>query len=550
MTHTLRALSAGLLLTAASAAAQTPAHSGVGVANGDRFGCSVAGAGDIDQDGFADVIVGGPFYKGTRGYVWVVSGRTGATLYRHIGDPLFSTQANIGLSVDGGGDANDDGVADYIYGSIFLNGVTGFAIVRSGMDGSILHAVKSSGFGIGFRVAFVGDVNLDGHDDFAASDPFISKGRVQVFSGDDGNVLHFYKPTTLSEFGYSLAATDLDGDLHSDLVIGAPGAGSTSMPGTVSIYSGANWLQINKLVGFEAGSRFGEAVAIAGDVDADGTCDIIVGAPHAAGRAGRAHVFSGMDHASLLLTLAGEEAGDEFGTSVDTAGDVDGDGFDDVMVGAPFNDDFAPDGGKVTVFSGRDGVVLRTYLGHKATDRLGSSVGFVGDADGGGLGDLVLGAPYRDVGALIDVGGAELYASEPAPGTYCTAKTNSESCVPFMAATGVPSLANSTLLMTAGQVINQQNGLLFWGCGPATVPFRGGLQCVTLPLVRTPVHSSGGNAAASDCSGVLSFDWNSAYLASKGLVPGQTVHAQFWYVDPGAPTGVGLTDAMHFDVTP
>jgi hypothetical protein len=99
-------------------------------------------------------------------------------------------------------------------------------------------------------------------------------------------------------------------------------------------------------------------------------------------------------------------------------------------------------------------------------------------------------------------------------------------------------------------VINQKFGVLFWGLAPNSAPFLGGTLCVQPPVIRTPVQSSYGNVGPDDCSGSYEFHFSHAYLAASGLSPGTRVHAQYWSRDPAASFGVGLTDAVAFDVIP
>ena len=138
---------------------------------------------------------------------------------------------------------------------------------------------------------------------------------------------------------------------------------------------------------------FGDALSGAGDVNGDGFDDVIVGAPSADNNgqgSGRAQVFSGSD-GSVLYTFEGDSAFDRLGFSVSGAGDVNGDGFDDFIVGAPFADTNGSSSGSVRVFSGADGSVLYNFDGDSAEDRFGFSVSGAGDVNGDGFADFVVG---------------------------------------------------------------------------------------------------------------------------------------------------------------
>lgn len=140
--------------------------------------------------------------------------------------------------------------------------------------------------------------------------------------------------------------------------------------------------------------------------------------------------------------------------------------------------------------------------------------------------------------------------------SYCTAKVNSQGCTPAIAALGSASVsAGSGCVISASLVLNQRAGLLLYGTsGPAAAVFHGGLLCVAPPRHRTPVQSSGGSAAGTDCTGTYAFDLN-AWIATgldPALVAGASVNAQYWSRDPGfaAPHNVGLTDALELELCP
>jgi len=137
---------------------------------------------------------------------------------------------------------------------------------------------------------------------------------------------------------------------------------------------------------------------------------------------------------------------------------------------------------------------------------------------------------------------------------YCTAKLNSQGCLPAIGYAGYPSASDpAPFVIGATQVVNNKNGLLFYGlAGRSALPFQGGLLCVKPPFRRTPIQSSGGNPPPADCSGSFAFDFN-AWMqagADPGLAPGVRVNGQHWYRDPASPSTTGLTDAIEFEVCP
>jgi choice-of-anchor B domain-containing protein len=141
------------------------------------------------------------------------------------------------------------------------------------------------------------------------------------------------------------------------------------------------------------------------------------------------------------------------------------------------------------------------------------------------------------------------------PQVYCTAKINSQGCTPSVAWVGTPSVGSGLpFTISASQVLNLQNGLLFYSFGSASVPFQGGTLCLAAPTTRTAGQNSGGNPPPDDCSGNYSFDFN-AYIAAgndPALVAGAKVYAQYWGRDPLDPAGFGstLTDALEFTLEP
>ncbi len=150
-----------------------------------------------------------------------------------------------------------------------------------------------------------------------------------------------------------------------------------------------------------AGDGFGTAVSTAGDVDGVGADDIVVGAPmndQLAANAGRAYVISGVD-GSLIWTLGsatGNPAGEQFGTSIDGGSDITGDAVPDIVVGARYNSTQASQAGAATVFSGASGAAVTVESGYPtASNWLGTSVAVLGQVDGDALSDYAGGAPNK-----------------------------------------------------------------------------------------------------------------------------------------------------------
>lgn len=138
-----------------------------------------------------------------------------------------------------------------------------------------------------------------------------------------------------------------------------------------------------------------------------------------------------------------------------------------------------------------------------------------------------------------------VFATTSLIATYCTAKTNSLGCVPAVSTLNLPSKSAGNFAVRATNVLNQKNGLLFWGFGPLSSPFQGGTLCVASPTVRTPIVSSNGALPpANNCSGLYSFTFTTAYMNSLGLDAGDTIYCQWWSRDPASSFAIGLTNAV------
>jgi len=391
-----------------------------GLAADDWLGYAVAGPGDVDGDGHADLAAAAFRAGGGAGQVLVYDGADGTVRYALSGQTAGDY---LGRALAAAGDVDADGLPDLVVGIPGATaGGTGAGRVRvlRGSDGLSLHIFDgAAGEGLGTTVAGAGDVNGDGYADVVAGAPAANanQGLARVYSGFNGAVLHTVSGQAAGDrLGAGVAGVgDVDGDGDADVAIGAPGdSGAGAGAGAVLVISGADGSVLRRLEGPETYAAFGQAVAGAGDVDGDGRPDIAVGTPNysaVAANAGRVDVFSGAD-GTVLATWTGAAAQDQFGFAIAGTGDVNGDGVPDVAVGVIGSDAGGTSAGRMQVMSGADGSVLKALDGGAAYDGLGRSVAGAGDVDGDGYGDAIVGAPGADA-AGTDAGQARVVLGGP-----------------------------------------------------------------------------------------------------------------------------------------
>jgi len=301
-----------------------------GTADDEFVGEALAGVGDIDGDGFGDLLSGGYKFESSAGSyagrVTLYSGADGSVIYQVDGE---ISNGRMGDSVSAAGDVDDDGELDFFYGSIQGDGTShGRVWVRSGDDGTVIHQIDGGlpGTKLGISLAALGDVDKDGFDDVIAGGyqddtAANNAGIAYVISGQTGGNL--FTPTGTSyadRFGWMVSGVgDVNSDTYVDFVAGCPGFdGAEQNYGFANVYSGFDGSVLHQFVGDQEGIYFGESTAGPGDWDGDGITDFALGSVDDAeglGKEGTLVVFEFKSRKSFV-------PGDRIEGSLPSAGDI------------------------------------------------------------------------------------------------------------------------------------------------------------------------------------------------------------------------------------
>jgi hypothetical protein len=547
------ALAVLFLALATTVGAQEHLATWLGETSSERFGV-VAVIGDVDLDGTPDHAVGAPETNEQRGRVRVVSGATGFEIWRKSGTLPGDL---MGFSVAGAGDVDADGYPDVVIGLPGADGTNlpGRVQVRSGLDGALILEVLGTqpGSGFGHSVGSIGDVDFDGRDDILVGAPYedgpagAAAGAVYALAGGDGHLLAVHHGDLAGDlFGFSMQGSIKAGDGSPEPVIGSSVSSGDGSPepvigapqpdnggeGYVVELSLIDFSEVRRHVGALPGDRFGASVGLVGDADGDGTSDLIAGADprDAAGLpagVGYARVYGG--DGVLIHEFADGDGADGFGAAVAGVGDVNGDGRDDLAVGAPESDGDGWAGalaGTVRLYSGDDGELLHVIHG-AAGSGLGRHLAFAGDLDADGLADCAVGAP-GDLSSGTDSGSVfvfslarwtNLYGGVPGAGG-----------VPALAGTGETSAASTVELALSGARPDADVALL---AGTALIYDAGhGLFVPSGEIEELGL--------STDAQGDLIHELQ----LPTGLPAGAVLYYQFVVEDTGAPLGQARSNTV------
>lgn len=503
-------------------------------------GDSVRGVGDVNGDGYDDVIIGATGHSGGEGGAYIIFGKESSWNPIIKGTDITGGAASEGVflmgshtvgqptgdSVTGVGDINGDGIDDLFVNKPSSSSAYGGYVVfgkqvgwTATMNLSSIDSTSSLGFRVSISgivgtsrisVAGNGDVNNDGVNDlvlgveatdldengsayviFGKSGGFGSTTNIDVSALDGTNGFRISGEAPDYKTGYSVAMGDINSDGVEDVIVGAPGMihNTQSFGGAYVIFGKADWSgsatlpvsALNGVNGFKFaaddgsgangdGAEAGRSVA-AGDINNDGVDDLMVGAPYAWNgfvNSGEVYVFFGqtgwssgalVDAGSSTLdgttgfTLQGTGSGDEAGMSVDAMADINGDGIDDIIIGAPSKEGIAlssadfltpvyaalntvksffiqsayamapqPQGVGYVVFGKASGTNWPSVFdlsnlregdgstgfeihGENANEKAHASVAGAGDVNGDGFHEIIVGAPEAYYDGTLNQGG-------------------------------------------------------------------------------------------------------------------------------------------------
>ncbi|MCT4636710.1 MAG: FG-GAP-like repeat-containing protein [Bacteroidales bacterium] len=380
------------------------------IADNNAYGMSISAAGDVDNDGFSDIIIGVSQANTNRGEVYLFKGGAVPDNTKDVTYIGEVTHNGFGDKTAIIGDINGDGVDDFAIAAFASNSVAKVHVYLGSEDPTETFTISGEGYGnLGIVVSGVGDVNNDGYDDFIVG----SNDKALLFLGSstpDNIVDKIFEP---EGSGYPVSGVgDVNNDGYDDFMIGAYSAkggpnSNINFVGKSYLYLGGNDINNLTVVVFEGengNDRFGFSISAAGDVNGDGYNDILVGALMANSNRGKAYVFYGGETVDKIPDITYSGTDSYFSMDVSSAGDVNGDGYDDIMVSELYKT--VDMKGDVYIYYGGetpDNTVDVTIRGLDK-NRLGYSICALGDINNDDYDDVAISIPVtNDTKGLVAI---------------------------------------------------------------------------------------------------------------------------------------------------
>ncbi|MCK4523769.1 FG-GAP repeat protein, partial [candidate division WOR-3 bacterium] len=546
-----------------------------------HYGKSVSSAGDVNGDGYSDVIVGAYLYdngQSNEGTAFVYyGGNTGLSLTADWIGESDQAVAYYGYSVSSAGDVNGDGYSDIIIGSfLYDNGQSneGAAFVYHGSSSGL--SITADWIGerdqasarYGSSVSSAGDVNGDGYSDIIVGAYYYDNGQSNegaafVYYGgssglsDSANWMGESDQTSSIYGGNVSSADDVNGDGYSDIIVGAycydngesdEGAAFVYYGGSSGLSDSADWMGESNQVG----AFYGVSVS-SGDVNGDGYSDIIIGAylyDNGETDEGAAFVYYGSSSGlSIVADWIGDnnQANSQYGVNVSSAGDVNGDGYSDIIIGAYLYDNGETDEGAAFVYYGSSSGLSITadWIGesNQAYACLGNSVASAGDVNGDGYSDIIIGAYCYDNGES-DEGAAFVYYGNEGGLSYKPIQMRNDETALIVAPLKSYSVDGFKIGLTGRNYMGIDNVKLEWEVKALGIPFDGTGLTESVSWYTTELNGINIIEQVDGLSNDTYYKWRVRikYDMAKGILQ---PYSRWFYIPDNAPGEIDVKTGVY-----